>query len=30
MDDVLLNKVAIIERSLQRINEEFVGYETEL
>lgn len=30
MDDVLLNKVAIIERSLQRINEEFLGYETEL
>lgn len=30
MDDVLLNKVAIIERSLQRINEEFVGYETDL
>ena len=30
MDDVLLNKVAIIERSLQRINEEFHGSESEL
>jgi uncharacterized protein YutE (UPF0331/DUF86 family) len=30
MDDVLLNKVAIIERSLNRINEEFVGSEEEL
>jgi len=30
MDDVLLNKVAIIERSLNRINEEYVGSEQQL
>jgi uncharacterized protein YutE (UPF0331/DUF86 family) len=30
MDDVLLNKVAIIERSLKRISEEFKGFEDEL
>jgi len=30
MGDVLLNKIAIIERSLKRINEEFIGSEQEL
>jgi len=30
MDDVLLNKLATIERCLQRINEEYVGHEDEL
>ena len=29
-DDVLLNKVAIIERCLKRIDEEYRGYENEL
>lgn len=27
MDDIVLNKVAIIERCINRINEEYVGYE---
>ena len=30
MDDVLLNKAAIIERCLHRISEEYRGYENEL
>ena len=30
MDDVLMNKVAIIERSIRRVNEEFVGSEHQL
>ena len=30
MDDVLLNKAAIIERCLQRISEEYQGHENEL
>jgi len=30
MDDVLLNKVAVIERCLGRIHEEYDGYEHEL
>ena len=30
MDDVLLNKAAIIERCLQRISEEYQGHEHEL
>lgn len=30
MDDVLLNKTAIIERCLKRLHEEYVGYEGEL
>jgi len=30
MDDVLMNKVAIIERSIKRINEEFIGSENQL
>lgn len=30
VDDVLLNKVAIIERCLQRINEEYQGNQAEL
>jgi uncharacterized protein YutE (UPF0331/DUF86 family) len=30
VDDVLLNKVAIIERCLSRISEEYYGYEDEL
>ncbi len=30
VNDVLLNKVAIIERCLQRIEEEYLGHETEL
>ena len=30
MDDVLLNKAAIIERCLYRISEEYQGYENEL
>lgn len=29
MDDVLLNKAAIIEKCLARINEEYVGFEIE-
>lgn len=27
MDDVLINKIAIIEKCLKRINEEYVGFE---
>ena len=30
MDDILLNKMAIIERCLNRIAEEYVGHEEEL
>ena len=30
MDDVLMNKIAIIERSIRRVNEEFVGSEHQL
>ena len=30
MDDVILNKVAKIERSIKRINEEYIGTEKEL
>ncbi|MDX8397225.1 MAG: hypothetical protein R8K49_02775 [Mariprofundaceae bacterium] len=30
MDDVLLNKAAIIERCLKRMQEEYIGYEGEL
>lgn len=30
MDDILLNKAAIIERCLSRIGEEYQGHETEL
>ena len=30
MDDIILNKAAIIERCLQRIKEEYVGHEHEL
>lgn len=30
MDDVILNKAAIIERSIQRIREEYQGKEAEL
>ncbi|CAH9018333.1 HepT-like ribonuclease domain-containing protein [Candidatus Nitrosacidococcus sp. I8] len=30
MDDVILNKVAIIERCLRRIKEEYDGYEADL
>jgi len=30
MDDVLLNKAAVIERCLRRIQEEYVGHEAEL
>jgi len=30
MDDVLLNKAAIIERCLKRVNEEYQGHEDEL
>jgi len=30
MDDVLINKIATIERCLKRINEEYIGYEEEL
>lgn len=29
-DDVLLNKIAIIERCLTRVEQEYVGYEAEL
>lgn len=29
MDDILLNKMAIIERCLNRIAEEYVGHEEE-
>lgn len=29
MDDVILNKCAIIERTLKRVNEEYLGYEEE-
>lgn len=29
MDDVLVNKAAIIEKCLVRINEEYIGFETE-
>ena len=30
MDDVILNKIAIIERSLKRIRQEYLGHENEL
>jgi len=30
VDDILLNKAAIIERCLKRIGEEYVGHEVEL
>ena len=30
MDDVILNKIVIIERCLKRLHEEYDGYETEL
>ncbi len=30
MDDILLNKVAVIERCLQRVAEEYQGFESEL
>jgi hypothetical protein len=30
MDDVIVNKAAIIERCLQRIKEEYIGFEKEL
>jgi len=30
VDDILLNKTAIIERCLKRIEEEYVGHEGEL
>lgn len=30
MDDVILNKAAIIERCLRRIEEEYIGFEKEL
>jgi len=29
-DDVVLNKIAVIERCLLRIQEEYLGYEMEL
>lgn len=30
MDDVILNKIAIIERCIKRLNEEYLGHEQEL
>ena len=30
MDDVLLNKIATIEKCIKRINEEYLGFENEL
>ncbi|MDQ6954594.1 MAG: hypothetical protein Q9M20_04045 [Mariprofundaceae bacterium] len=30
MDDILLNKVAMIERCLKRIDEDYTGHEGEL